>query len=201
MKWTKLIFLILYLSWSFKEPVTAQESASQQITATIKISICGNGIIEEGEDCEGKDLNGQTCLSRGYAGGTLSCDIACAFDTYGCLTSTLASIPTAELTSTPTPAPVIETPTPTSVSTLPVIPAVVAIFDIDGSGRIEITEVFTAVKSWVDEWREALKEEIAIARGEVAPGATPRRTEKCDLNRDQRCDLIDFSILLYYIGR
>jgi len=25
--------------------------------------------------------------------------------------------------------------------------------------------------------------------------------KKCDLNRDRRCNLVDLSILLYYIGR
>ena len=45
---------------------------------------CGNGIIESGEDCDGANLNGQTCTSRGFLGGTLACTSACKFDTSGC---------------------------------------------------------------------------------------------------------------------
>jgi len=93
--------------------------------------------------------------------------------------------PAPAATATPTPAPAA-TATPTPVPR-PIIPAIVAVFDIDASGRIEISEVFTAVKSWVDEWRKVLFKE--------------KEPKNCDLNRDRRCDLIDLSILLYYIGR
>ncbi len=179
------------------------------INVTIKISICGNKIIEGGEDCEGDDLNGETCLSLGYASGDLSCDIACTFDTSNCVAPT----PTPSPTPTPTSAPATTsvstatsaetptaTPTPTSTPVLvpvPPLPQVVALFDPDGSGKIEITEVFNAVKIWVDEWRSALLKEVAEARGETPKKKEPR---KCDINRDNHCDLRDFSILLYYVG-
>jgi len=50
---------------------------------------CGNHILETGEQCEGTNLNGQTCISLGYAGGTLICypyysPNGCTFDTTGC---------------------------------------------------------------------------------------------------------------------
>ena len=44
---------------------------------------CGNGAIEAGEDCEGTDLNGASCVSVGFAGGALGCH-ECTFDTSGC---------------------------------------------------------------------------------------------------------------------
>jgi len=97
-------------------------------------------------------------------------------------------------TSTPTPAPTA-TPTPTPAPTLPLV---VRVFDFDASGRIEIGEVFSAVGAWVKEWKEILKEEIALVKGEAI---IPRKIKRCDLNRDGRCDLIDLSILLYYVGR
>jgi hypothetical protein len=213
MKWVKLIFLIILgLFWISRIFVIAQESALKQVTATIKISVCGNGIIEGGEDCEGEDLNGQTCINLGYAGGTLSCDIACTFDTLNCIITTSTPTPTPIPTSTPSPTPVAATVNPALVSTsipaplTPVptlaIPDIVAVFDIDGSGRIETTEVFTAVKSWVDTWKAALLEEIKVTQEGFA-GATPdpRKIEKCDLNHDRKCNLSDLSILLYYIGR
>ncbi len=45
---------------------------------------CGNGVAETGEDCDGADLGGLTCLDLGYTGGTLGC-VDCAFDTSGCI--------------------------------------------------------------------------------------------------------------------
>ena len=46
---------------------------------------CGDGIVRLGvEDCDGSDLNGQTCASRGLPSGTLKCSSTCTFDTSGC---------------------------------------------------------------------------------------------------------------------
>jgi hypothetical protein len=45
---------------------------------------CGNGIQEQGEDCDGDDLGGQDCLGLGWDGGVLACDGSCAYDESGC---------------------------------------------------------------------------------------------------------------------
>lgn len=47
--------------------------------------ICGNGIIETGEQCDIGDLGGQTCVSLGFSSGSLSCKADCSFNTSGCL--------------------------------------------------------------------------------------------------------------------
>lgn len=44
---------------------------------------CGNGTIDAGENCDGTNLNGQTCVSRGFDGGTLSC-ASCAYKDVQC---------------------------------------------------------------------------------------------------------------------
>lgn len=44
---------------------------------------CGDGVIEGTEECEGADLNGETCMSFGFNGGTLICS-ACLFDKTNC---------------------------------------------------------------------------------------------------------------------
>ena len=121
---TFLIIAFLLVLFFSKE---IKAATFQIIDAYIKLSVCGDGIIEGREDCEGEDLNGQTCESLGYGGGELTCDIACSFDTSDCWplptptptntpTPTPTSVPT--LTSTPTPAPIATltptTPTPTS---------------------------------------------------------------------------------------
>jgi len=49
-------------------------------------ALCGNGVIDIGEDCDGSNLNGKTCVSIGYAqGGTLSCGNTCLFDSSKCI--------------------------------------------------------------------------------------------------------------------
>ncbi len=49
---------------------------------------CGNNVVEGTEQCDGPSLNGQTCVSRGFTGGTLSCSSSCTFVTSGCTSST-----------------------------------------------------------------------------------------------------------------
>lgn len=48
---------------------------------------CGDGIIDPTEDCDGGDLNSQTCVSQGLPVGTLSCSASCTFNTTGCHSS------------------------------------------------------------------------------------------------------------------
>jgi hypothetical protein len=50
------------------------------------VPVCGDGLREAPEQCDLTDLNSQTCITLGYAGGTLSCDGLCVFDTTSCLT-------------------------------------------------------------------------------------------------------------------
>jgi len=47
-------------------------------------SVCGNGVKESGEACDGADLGGQTCTGLGFGGGTLSCAANCTYDTSAC---------------------------------------------------------------------------------------------------------------------
>ena len=49
---------------------------------------CGNGVLDDGEVCDGDNLGGQTCVSRGFTSGTLGCTTVCTFDTSGCQIST-----------------------------------------------------------------------------------------------------------------
>jgi len=48
---------------------------------------CGNGRIDKHEQCDRKNLNGETCASvtmGARPNGTLSCSIFCRFDTHSC---------------------------------------------------------------------------------------------------------------------
>lgn len=75
------VFCVLFLLNVFVVPVFANTSAST--TASVK-PICGNIVKEEGEYCDNGDLNGQTCQSHGFSGGSLSCNSDCTFNTSGC---------------------------------------------------------------------------------------------------------------------
>jgi len=47
-------------------------------------AVCGNGVRESGETCDGADLGGSTCVSLGFTGGLLRCSASCGWDTSGC---------------------------------------------------------------------------------------------------------------------
>lgn len=54
-------------------------------------AICGDGVVEGGEDCEAGVALADTCVSLGFTSGTLACDGAsCAYDTSNCVGGTCA---------------------------------------------------------------------------------------------------------------
>ena len=59
-------------------------------------AVCGNNLKEGTEVCDGTDLAGQTCVSQGFTGGTLSCNGTCsAFVTTSCTSGcTAPPVPT-----------------------------------------------------------------------------------------------------------
>jgi hypothetical protein len=78
---------ILLLSFIFLPIGDALAASSQPVNATITITVCGNGIKESGEQCDNADLAGASCVSRGFAGGTLSCTPSCDYSTTMCTAS------------------------------------------------------------------------------------------------------------------
>jgi hypothetical protein len=50
------------------------------------VPVCGNGVVDVGEQCDGADLNGIGCMDLGYASGDLACDpVTCTYDAAGCM--------------------------------------------------------------------------------------------------------------------
>jgi len=51
-------------------------------------AVCGDGVAEDQEVCDGPDLGGASCtsLGMGFTGGVLGCNSGCMFDTSGCIT-------------------------------------------------------------------------------------------------------------------
>lgn len=70
-----IALLALLLSGSVYASVQSARTASP---------VCGNGVIESGEQCDGADLGGQSCMTRGFFGGSLSCNSNCTFNTSSC---------------------------------------------------------------------------------------------------------------------
>lgn len=62
-------------------------AANADLAACLAAPVCGNGVLETGENCEVGTLEGQTCVTQGFDGGTLACTPGCAFDTSGCYVS------------------------------------------------------------------------------------------------------------------
>jgi len=50
------------------------------------VHTCGNGEIDEGEECDFPELGGKTCVTYGHTGGTLACNANCSVDTSACQT-------------------------------------------------------------------------------------------------------------------
>ncbi|MDY0003277.1 MAG: hypothetical protein RBU30_18395, partial [Polyangia bacterium] len=46
--------------------------------------VCGNSLVETGEDCDGANLNGATCETLGMTGAGLACAANCTFNADAC---------------------------------------------------------------------------------------------------------------------
>ncbi len=46
--------------------------------------LCGNGIVDSGEECDGGNLSGETCVTQEFDSGQLACFSVCKFDTSNC---------------------------------------------------------------------------------------------------------------------
>lgn len=49
------------------------------------VPVCGNGVLESGESCDGSDLAGQDCFVFGWTMGYLACAADCTFDVAACV--------------------------------------------------------------------------------------------------------------------
>ena len=63
-------------------PETCQFDTSE-CTAGPVAPVCGDGIVQDGEECDGPNLSSKTCASMGFTGGTLQCS-TCRLDKSQC---------------------------------------------------------------------------------------------------------------------
>lgn len=73
-----LISVFVFSSWD-----TVKQSA-QIISFTAVVPGCGNGIIEDGEECDTSEYAGASCQTKGFTGGTLSCTRSCLYNVTAC---------------------------------------------------------------------------------------------------------------------
>lgn len=67
---------------------TCQIDTAACIGDAVVVQVCGNNTREPGEACDGGDLGGDTCESKGFYGGVLACALAtCQLDVSGCTSS------------------------------------------------------------------------------------------------------------------
>jgi len=79
-----------------------QADSSAGVDETGSDTNCGNGVLDENEECEGTDLGGMECtdVHSSFIGGTLTCGANCSFDASGCEADpTLAFVTLNEVTS------------------------------------------------------------------------------------------------------
>ncbi len=81
--WLALVILVVGFFVFFKDTIANGDT----VTTTVKISVCGNEIKENGEHCDNSDLGGKSCTDLGYNSGTLDCSISCEFNTSSCTTN------------------------------------------------------------------------------------------------------------------
>lgn len=48
------------------------------------VAVCGDGLVEQEEACDGDVFAGRTCPTQGFYQGTLRCTASCTLDTSGC---------------------------------------------------------------------------------------------------------------------
>ena len=75
---------------ALNERAMSMEATADRLDGTIQEpslgNLCGNGVINPPEQCDGVNLNGQSCATMpGFTSGTLSCTAACTFNTSSCV--------------------------------------------------------------------------------------------------------------------
>ncbi len=67
------------------ERIDPGEDCDDDACLECRLPFCGDEIRNQpSEQCDAADLDGQTCITRGFEGGTLACTASCTFNTAGC---------------------------------------------------------------------------------------------------------------------
>src|SRR3989338_3683245 len=80
----KIIIILIILIFGTTNFVLA---VTENVDISATVLGCGDDTIGVGESCDGADLGGASCVSQGFASGTLTCTSLCAFNTSSCIAS------------------------------------------------------------------------------------------------------------------
>jgi len=97
---------------------TSSSTSTSTSTSTTTPPVCGNGVREGAEECDGSDLGGAVCPGGSAGGGFLQCTGACTID-FGNCPGASTSTTTSTVTSTSVPT---TTSSSTSTSTSTTLP-------------------------------------------------------------------------------
>jgi len=86
MKILPVLFLIfaIFLGSGFLQPLFA---VTEDVTVSGAVPGCGDGVIQIGEECDGSNVNGQSCTGKGFFSGALSCNSNCTLNTSACVSA------------------------------------------------------------------------------------------------------------------
>lgn len=85
---TVIVSVFAITGVSYAQSVNAVPSGGNDaISITARIVGCGDGVaqVSLGEQCDGIDLNNQSCSTLGFNAGVLSCRNSCIFETSACI--------------------------------------------------------------------------------------------------------------------
>lgn len=82
---TVLIIAFFLLGAVFVLPPKEAQADTLSTSIEVILLFCGNEVIDSGEQCDGSDLDNQTCETQGFDRGTLSCEANCTFNTSACV--------------------------------------------------------------------------------------------------------------------
>lgn len=80
-----VISCLLLIIFSVSQVVSSQGTEQAEVQIDALVPGCGDQIIGVGEDCDGISLAGESCLTKGYTSGLLSCTASCVFNTSACV--------------------------------------------------------------------------------------------------------------------
>lgn len=188
MKYLPIITILFVLINIFSSRIFAGDfDGYSGVDADVKVSLCGDFIVEGDENCEPLVPIVQSCKDIGYDKGNLTCDNSCSYITTNC-----EYIPPKPILP---PFPDIynnEDDDNDGVITT-YLPFFLEIYDLDNDGQLNTKEYCVGLEYWLKKWRIRLIDEQPEADINRIAGAI----DTCDLNFDGNCDLVDFSIFLH----
>ncbi|MFA5211138.1 MAG: hypothetical protein WC414_01370 [Patescibacteria group bacterium] len=97
-----LFFSLLFFGGVFLGIAITRTATSSNLNINFSVpagsAVCGNGIVEGGEECDGLDLNGRTCFNFSFVCGTLSCESDCTLNSSACTNTCGGGGPSADTT-------------------------------------------------------------------------------------------------------